>query len=225
MYLKKLNRIFERNRGFLEKARWFISEPLSFKWWGNAESAEEVFITAILVQRSKWENVERVLKRLRKKRLINLEKLADFEREELEEIIRPIGLRKAKARRIVSSARKITKAGGLEKLKSMENVRDFLLSLKGFGKETADVFMLFALNIPTFPVSSYVRRILSRVGITDAKMGYEELRAKIVRELEEDLYELKLLYAGITSVGQIACKKKPKCEICILKEVCSYVKL
>ena len=221
MNLRELNKIFEKNKNFLEKAKWYISDPLSFKWWGNAENAEEVFISAILVQRSKWEIVERILKKLKKKRLINLKKLAKIEYDKLEEILKPIGLRKVKAARIINSARKITEINGLERLREYKNVRKFLLSLEGIGKETADSIMLFALNIPTFPVSNYVKRVLNRIGFT-SEMSYEKLRNKIVRELNKDLYELKLLYAGITSVGRIACKREPICKICILKETCKF---
>ncbi len=214
-----MNRIFERNRKFLEEAGWFISEPYSFEWWGKAESAEEIFISAILVQRSKWENVKIVLEKLKRRNLMDFNGIAKLEEEDLEEILKPIGLRKVKARRIINIARRITEIGGVEGLRNIKDVRRFLLSLEGLGKETVDSIMLFALNLPTFPVSNYVRRIFKRMRII-SEMGYERIRNRIVQELNRDIYELKLLYSGITSVGKIFCKRKPKCETCILREIC-----
>ena len=112
--------------------------------------------------------------------------------------------------------------GGLGQLRRMENARDLLISLRGVGKETADSITLFALNKRTVPISSYVRRVLVRVGIVNQEDSYEKLREWILDTIGDDLFDLKLLYAGVTSVGRTACKIIPKCDICPLKDGCSF---
>jgi len=214
--------IFKGNEEFLEKAGWIVSEPKSPRWWGGVESPEEVAITAILVQLSTWTSVEKILVTLRKAGLTKLEDLKEMEAEGLEEMIRPVGLWNEKAKRLIDFAIEIEKIGGLGELSRMKNSRDILLSIKGIGKETADSITLFALNKPTIPISNYIRVVLGRVGIIYPERSYDGIRKKFIMETGDDILGLKLLYAGVTSVGRTVCKSKPKCDLCPLREYCSF---
>jgi len=222
MKIRQLLIIFKRNEGFLKSAGWMVSRPDSARWWGGVKNPEEVAITAILVQLSTWTGVEKILKILREDGLTRLVNLKDVEVKELEDLIRPVGLWKEKAKRLIEIASKVEGVGGLGKLRKTKNSRDFLLSIKGIGKETADSISLFALNNPTIPISNYVRVVLGRIGMIDPMQSYEGLREKLKMETRDDIYDLKLLYAGVTSIGRIACKKKPKCTLCPLKDECSF---
>jgi endonuclease-3 related protein len=222
MKMGQLLMVFKRNEEFLKNAGWIVSEPKSPRWWGGVKSPEEVAITAILVQLSTWTSVEKIAQTLRRAGLTRLDNLKDMEMERLEGLIRPVGLWKEKAKRLVEFATEVVKMGGLRKLKRTKNSRDFLLSINGIGKETADSITLFALNKPTIPVSNYIRVVLGRVGVIDPKQSYESLRRELTIETGEDILGLKLLYAGVTSIGRITCKKKPKCILCPLKEQCSF---
>ena len=220
MSLKELLRLFEKNKQFLKDADWIVCDVESPKWWGGLNSPEEIVISAILVQLSTWTSVEKVLMKLRKAGLTNFRELAKADAEKLEELIKPVGLGKMKARRLISFAREVMKLGGLERLKDVEDSRNFLMSFEGIGKETADAIALFALNKPTIPISNYVRLVLGRVGLIESKKNYETLRKEILEKLGEDLFSLKLLYAGITSIGRMVCKRDPRCEACPLREAC-----
>jgi len=221
--IRQLLIIFKRNEEFLKSAGWMVSQPRSPRWWGGVKNPEEVVITAILVQLSTWTSVEKILKILRDVGLTRLENLKDMEVKELEELIRPVGLWKEKAKRLIEFATEVEGIGGLEELRRTENSRDFLLSIKGIGKETADSISLFALNSPTIPISNYVRVVLSRIGMIDPKQSYEGLREKLMMETSDDIFDLKLLYAGLSSIGRITCKKEPKCILCPLRHQCSFV--
>ena len=220
MGLKELLRLFEKNKKFLEDADWIVCNAESPRWWGGLNSPEEIVISAILVQLSTWTSVEKVLMRLRKAGLTSFKELAKADAEKLEELIKPVGLRKMKARRLISFAREVMKLGGLERLKEDEDSRNFLMTFEGIGRETADAIALFALNKPTIPISNYVRLVLGRVGLIESEKNYETLRKEILEKLNKDLFSLKLLYAGITSVGRRTCKRDPRCEACPLKEIC-----
>jgi len=214
-------KIFEREKEFLKKAGWYVSNGSSYRWWGNLGRPEEIILTAILVQRSKWECAVKVLENLRRRGLIDFHKLAVFNAGKLEELFKPIGFRKAKARRIIELSNKIVSIGGLEKLREMDvNVlRSILTSIRGIGFETADAIILYALNKPTIPVSKHVRRVLRRLGVIRGNEEYESIRKLILSNLR-DLYGLKLFYAGITAVGKFTCKSRPKCSKCILRDIC-----
>ena len=223
MVLKEILGIFEENRDFLRQAGWEVCEPYSPRWWKGLVSCEEVVISAILVQLTKWETVVEAIRNLRANGLTSLEKIACMEEDKLAELIKPVGLRKIKAHRLRGLAKKIIEYGGLDSLRKLgvKDLRNYLLSIEGIGKETADAIILFAFNKPSFPASKYVKTVFSKIGIIKGNEDYETIREIIMREIGNNIYELKLLYAGLTSVGRLVCKKKPKCNKCPLKEVCT----
>ncbi len=222
---KKLLRIFEENKELLREAGWEVCDIDSPKWWKGVETEEELVISAILVQLSKWEAVVEAIRNLRANGLTSLEKIAYIGEDKLAELIKPVGLRKIKARRLKDLARKIVEYGGLDSLRKLgvKELRNYLLSIEGVGRETADAIILFAFNKPSFPASKYVREVLSKIGVIKGNEDYETLRKIVLREIGNNIYELKLLYAGLTSIGRLVCKKKPKCNKCPLKEVCTVM--
>jgi len=222
MMLKKILRIFEENKDFLRQAGWEVCEPYSPRWWKGLVSCEEVVISAILVQLSRWETVVEAIRNLRANGLTSLEKIVCMEEDKLAELIKPVGLRKIKAHRLKGLAKKIIEYGGLGSLRklSVKDLRNYILSVEGVGRETADAIILFAFNKPSFPASKYVRAVLSKMGIIEGNEDYETIREIIMRKIGNNIYELKLLYAGLTSVGRLVCKRKPKCNKCPLRNIC-----
>ncbi|MFP3216867.1 MAG: helix-hairpin-helix domain-containing protein [Vulcanisaeta sp.] len=207
----------------LRSAGWFVDEPESSRWWGGAESPDEVVITAILVQQTRWEVVVDVLGRLRSLGLNKIERIAEMEPDRLAEVIRGVNYRFTKARRLVNLARSIVGIGGLERLKSMSNAREFLISIEGVGEETADSIMLFALNIPSLPISQYTRRVFGRVLGIDLGNNYGSWKEYLEKLLPRDLYLYKLVHASVVTIGKLYClPKKPRCDKCPLRSICRY---
>ena len=219
---KKMLSVFEKNKELLREAGWEICEPFSPKWWKSVETEEELIISAILVQLSKWEAVVKALENLRKHGISNLREVMSVSVEDLAGKIKPVGLRKIKAKRIKALAKTIVEKGGIGALRkfSVNELRKTLLSVEGVGEETADAIILFAFHKPSFPASKYVRTVLSRLGIIKGNESYSEVRNIVLKNLGNNIYELKLLYAGLTSIGRTVCKKNPKCSKCILKHIC-----
>lgn len=214
-------KVFEKEKDFLRKAGWIVSNTLSYKWWGGLEDPREIIVSAILVQMSKWESVTKVLGNLRREKLIDFQKLSRLRVDELEKLLRPLGFRRVKAERIIELSRRIVEAGGLNKLRELnvDALRSSLTSVKGIGFETADSIILYALNKPTIPISKYVRRVLKRLGIIEDNESYETIRKLLLRSLK-DTYSLKLFYAGLTAIAKLTCKPKQNCSKCILKNLC-----
>ena len=131
MGLKELLRLFEKNKKFLEDADWIVCDVESPRWWGGLNSPEEIVISAILVQLSTWTSVEKVLMKLRKAGLTSFKELAGADAEKLEELIKPVGLGKLKARRLIVFARGMTNLGGREKLEGAKDARSFFISFEG----------------------------------------------------------------------------------------------
>ena len=156
-------------------------------WW-PAQSRFEIIVGAYLTQNTAWTNVELALKQLRRARLLNVDGIRRISVEELEQIIRPAGYFRQKARSLKNFLAFLDAryGGSLERMfgQPTESLREELLSLNGVGPETADSILLYAGNHPVFVVDAYTRRVLERHGLAPAKAKYEEIRQVCQRALK-----------------------------------------
>ena len=223
--VNKLIEIFKNMKDELENVGWYPVSAESTRWWGGAETPDEVVITAILVQQTRWDMVHEVLNRLRRLGLNTLEAIANTDPNHLAETIKGVNYRFTKAQRLVKLARSIIMAGGLGKLRLRSDVRDFLLNQEGVGRETADSIMLFALNIPTMPISQYTKRVLSRALGLNPGNDYDSWKRALENLIPRDLYIYKLVHASVVTLGKMYClPDNPLCDKCPLREICLYAK-
>ncbi len=191
--------------------------------WAKKYGLFELLVAIILSQRTYWKNTRRALEKFKDK-YKGLGDVVGSSVEEIAETIKPAGLYREKARVIKKLAEKI--AGGelvLEKIieLSYEEARSKLLSIKGIGLKTADVFLMLAANQPVVPVDTHIARIARRTGIVDEKAGYEEIR----RVLEEAVPpgQRSYLHFALIVFGRSICRpRKPRCSICPIKSYCMY---
>ena len=92
------------------------------------------------------------------------EKMASLEAEEIQSLIREIGLAPTKAKNLKLMAEQILQGGG-EVIPDWE----FLESLAGVGHKTASVVMAQAFGVPAFPVDTHIHRLASRWGLSKAR--------------------------------------------------------
>ncbi|GAB6948027.1 endonuclease III domain-containing protein [Vulcanisaeta sp. JCM 16161] len=223
--INELIRIFENIKDELEGVGWYPADAYSTRWWGGAETPDEVVITAILVQQTRWDVVHEVLNRLRRLGLNTLENIANADPNYLAEAIKGVNYRFTKAQRLVKLARNIMAIGGLGRLRLRGNVRDFLLNQEGVGRETADSIMLFALNIPTLPISQYTRRVLGRVLGINPGNDYDSWKRILEELIPRDLYTYKLVHASVVTIGKRYCLiDNPLCGKCPLRSACLYAR-
>ena len=91
------------------------------------------------------------------------EQMAKLEVEQIQSIIREIGLAPTKAKNLRKMAEQIVEQGGLRP------DWDFLESLAGVGHKTASVLMAQWYGIPAFPVDTHIHRLAARWGLSKAK--------------------------------------------------------
>ena len=148
-------------------------------WW-PAESRFEVIVGAFLTQNTAWTNVERALANLRQREVLSLQGIRDLPLEEFEQLIRPSGYFRQKARRLKTFIAHLDQryGGSLEKMfaQPTHHLRAELLSLNGVGPETADSILLYAGNHEVFVVDAYTRRLLDRHDILPETAKYEDVR-------------------------------------------------
>ena len=117
----------------------------------------EISVGAILTQNTNWNNVQKALTNLNKKKLLNPEKLIKTNIKLLKECVKPAGYYNQKADYLKNFTKFFQ---SLNKTPS----RDELLSIKGIGDETADSILLYAYKVPTFVVDAYTKRLFPELG-------------------------------------------------------------
>ena len=191
-------------------------------WWPG-ESPLEVMVGAILVQNTAWKNVERAIANLREAALLDPHQLLEIGNDELEQLIRPAGYFRIKARRLRSLLEFFVDQYGasIEALQAadMQVLRQQLLEVHGIGPETADSILLYALDKPALVVDTYTHRVFSRHGWLDYDTDYHQLQAHVASELPVDAPLYNELHALVVNIGHHYCRKTPRCEECPLKDM------
>jgi len=134
--------------------------------------------------------------------------------ERLEELVRPTGFYKNKARNIQELSRSLVAQYGGEVPTSM----DELVKLPGVGRKTANVLLSVAFNEPGFPVDTHVKRVANRLGLTTNKDPDKielDLNA-ITPPKERGAFSTRLILHG----RETCHAKKPECDVCILADLC-----
>lgn len=129
-------------------------------WWPGYGTFE-VVLGAILVQNTNFKNMQKALQNLKNSNLDTLEAIAKININELATIIKPSGFYNTKAKRLKIICGAIyDKFGDFENFK--QNVsRDWILTIKGVGEESADAILCYACERDEMVVDSYTLRILN----------------------------------------------------------------
>jgi endonuclease-3 related protein len=189
-------------------------------WWPG-ETPFEIAVGAILTQNTNWKNVERAIGNLKGRDILSPSGLLDTAEETLEELIRPSGYYRIKAKRLRNFIRFLFEGydGDLNKMFEEElwSLRGKLLGVKGIGEETADSILLYAGEKPIFVVDAYTRRILIRHHIINDDARYGEIQSLFMDHLPPQVPLFNQYHALFVNTGKEFCRKKPLCETCPLK--------
>ena len=195
-------------------------------WW-PANSKDEIAIGAILVQNVSWANTTKAIDRLLSEDLLTLQHLDAAPLETIEKCVLSTRFYKMKAKKLKTFASYFTANWrgdwGLMKTAGLEKVRSDLLAVWGIGPETADDILLYAVELPTFVVDAYTRRIFSRLGIASETVSYERMRRFFMDNLPGEIALYNQYHALIDALGHRVClSKKPRCRECPLLSLCAF---
>ena len=199
-------------------------------WW-PADEPFEVIIGAILTQNVSWNNVEKAIANLKGANLLTPNKMHEVPTNELSVLIKPTRYYNQKAHKIKSFLDFLFEkySGDFREMKNQKigRIREELLGIKGFGKETVDSILLYALDYPIFVIDAYTKRIFERYGFFPESSSYEECQSFFMSDLPRDISLYNDFHAQIVILGKMVCKKNPSCEKCPIKRVkndlqCSY---
>lgn len=144
--------------------------------------------------------------------------LAEAAPEEIEEIVKPCGLGKSKARDIHKCMKVLVE----EYDGQVPEDFDQLLKLPGVGRKSANLIMGDVFGRPAIVTDTHCIRLTNRMGLVD---GIKE-PAKVEKELwkiipgdEGSDFCHRLVYHGRT----VCTARNPKCEQCCLAQVCKKI--
>ena len=141
--------------------------------------------------------------------------LADAQPERVEEIIKSTGFFRNKTKSLIGLGKALVERHNSEVPDSMEE----LVKLPGVGRKTANVVLgnAFGKNIGVV-VDTHVARVSQRLGLT---------RETDPVKIEQDLMKLfptedwALLSHLLIFHGRRVCEaRRPKCEMCVLNDIC-----
>ena len=183
----------------------------------------ELVVAVVLSQNTSDRNAIRAYRRLRERLgSISPEGVLELSLEELEELIKPAGMYKNRAR-VLKALAEAFRDGVVnpQRLAEMdyEEARRFLTSLPGVGKKTADVVLLY-LGHPAFPVDTHIARIARRWGVGERYDEVSNWFRKVVPPHKYLEVHLKLI-----QFGRDVCRARgPRCDVCPVGARCPSYK-
>ena len=150
------------------------------------------------------------------KKYNSLAKLRKAKVEDIIEIIRPIGTFNKKASNIIEIAKRLEAVGDI-----VPNDRDFLESLPGVGRKTANVVLSNIYNVECIAVDTHVHRVSIRLGIANKNDDVLKTEMKLTKKFKN--YDLCRLHHQLVLFGRYYCKaSNPSCDTCKLRDICKY---
>lgn len=184
-----------------------------YKCYLNHETDWQLLFAVMLSAQCTDDRVNIVTKDLFQKYL-TIEDFAKADIKEMEQDINSIGLYRAKAKNLILCARKLLSDYHGEVPSDIEE----LTSLAGVGRKTANVIRGNVYNIPSIVVDTHVNRISGKLGLTTSDDPVK-VEFELMKWIPQDhwiVWNTDLITLGRT----ICIARRPKCDICFLREDC-----
>lgn len=172
----------------------------------------KVLISTVLSQRTKDANTTKASKQLFEKASTPKE-ILKLKSKELEDLIRPSGFYKQKAKKIKEICQIILK----EYNGKVPDTIEEMIKLPGVGRKTANCTLVYGFGKPGVCVDVHVHRISNRLNLVKTKTP-EQTESELRKTLPKKYW--KTINNLLVKHGQNVCKSKPKCENCPIKEHC-----
>jgi endonuclease-3 len=169
-----------------------------------------------------WENLL--------KRFGSWEAVRDAPTQEVQDTIAKVSFPEVKAPRLQTIMRQITKERGnlnldfLCELPVEESVV-WLDRFEGVGPKTTACVLLFSCQKPLLPVDVHVHRVSGRLGLIGKKVTADNAHTLLQALLPQDARSIYNFHKALLRHGQRVCVyEHPRCNRCVLTDVCNYYK-
>lgn len=185
----------------------------SEKCYLNYRNAHELLVATMLSAQCTDDRVNMVTPALFEK-YPTVKAFAEADLFEVEELIRSTGFYHNKAKNIIACCRKLLADFGGVVPSDIES----LTSLPGVGRKTANVVRTHIFNIPSIVVDTHVKRLSNLIGLT-AFDDPVKIEFDLMKKLPKDHWSR--INTQLIAHGRKVCvARRPKCEICVLYDLC-----
>jgi endonuclease-3 len=173
----------------------------------------ELLVATILSAQCTDQRVNMVTPRLFEK-YPTPEAMASADIEDVADIIKSTGFFHSKASNIIKMAAALVQNFSSNVPADIEK----LVTLSGVGRKTANVVLSVGFSLPGLPVDTHVKRLSKRLALTafDDPEKIEADLNKLVGDKDRGAFSLRLILHG----RKVCIARKPKCEECILADIC-----
>lgn len=181
------------------------------------DEAWKLLVSVRLAAQCTDERVNIIVEKLYEK-YPDVKSLADADVDKVEEIVRPCGLGRSKARDI-SACMKILRDQYDCKIPT---TFDELLALPGVGRKSANLVMGDVFGEPAIVTDTHCIRLTNRMGLVDVKEPKKVEMAlwKLIPPEEGNDFCHRLVYHGR---AVCTARTTPYCDKCCLKDICPQV--
>ncbi|MCX2819230.1 MAG: endonuclease-3 [Methanobacteriota archaeon] len=143
------------------------------------------------------------------------EAMAEAEQEDVEEMVRPTGFYRRKARHLREGARTIVDKFDGEVPKNVDDLTD----VEGVGRKTANVVVSNAFGTHEgIAVDTHVQRLAQRLGIVETE-NRDDIEKALREKIPQD--DWGLVSHLLIFHGRAVCSaRSPDCEACVLEDLC-----
>ena len=142
--------------------------------------------------------------------------LAEARQEDVEELIRTIGMYRTKSRNIINLAKELaSKYNGV-----VPKDYDSLVSLPGVGRKTANVVLSVGFGEQRIAVDTHVFRVANRIGLVKAN-DVLKTELALMEVIPNDRWSET--HHSLIFHGRNVCDaRKPRCKECPIKDLCLW---
>ena len=146
----------------------------------------------------------------------SLEDLNSAPLDDIEEILKPIGLYKNKAKNLKGIVKDL-----LERFNGkVPSNKDELMTLPGVGNKTAGVIRAEIFQIPDLPVDTHILRISKRLNLAKKEDEPIDVERKLKKLIPEERWIKS--HHQLIHFGRYFCTaRNPQCENCKISDMCT----
>lgn len=146
--------------------------------------------------------------------------LAEAPPEDVEQLIKTIGLYRNKAKSIQGLARELVTSFDGEVPRTMEE----LLTLPGVGRKSANVVLSVCYDIPSMAVDTHVERVSKRLNLAKKTDTVLEVEKKCMKKIDKDRWNRA--HHLFIFFGRYFCTaRNPQCGQCPFFTICTDKKI
>ncbi|MBR2841057.1 MAG: endonuclease III [Bacilli bacterium] len=185
----------------------------------NYNKDYELLLATMLSAQTTDKRVNSVTSELFKK-YPDLKSLSEANVEDVIDIIRPIGTFRRKAYNLIEISKRLcSECDGV-----LPNNRDYLESLPGVGRKTVNVVLSNIYNEDVIAVDTHVERVSKRLKLAQKKDDVLTVERKLSKKFKKG--ELCKRHHQMVLFGRYYClARNPKCDTCLLSDICGYKKV